>query len=722
MQTTHFHIIGNIWIFIAISLILIIFSIYSYYHTIPPINRNYKTLLIFLRSSALIVLLFILFEPSFVKTVANVIKPKLAVLIDNSISNGLKDRSVNRKEVVRNLLNTINFDELKDNTNFFTFSNKVEKISNSSLNKIEFNGQITDLSNAFDNIRNIYKDDNLQAILLISDGAINSGANPLNNTENFTRPVFTIGIGDTIEPKDIAVKSIITNEVGFINTPLEIFANFTSSGFSNSTKIKLYENDVIIDSKDIALSNDKHDYSISFNYVPQKEGIQKLTVKIDPLENEYSKENNSISTFIKIIKNKKAIAIFSSAPSPDVSFIKQYLSQDKEARTNLFIQKEGADFYIKPTPNDFTETQLIVLINFPNKQTPDAILNNISQELSKGKPLLFISGPDIDYKKLNKLSTYLPFEVASNTSKEFKAFLNPLISSDNPIFKIDGIPDSKAYWENLPPIIKTESFVNPKVGATVLSTMKINNVQLNEPLMLIREVQGSRTAAFLGYGIYAWKLSGYAAEIAKGNTKQIDLFNVFINNTIRWLSISNVEKQLIVKTNKKQYSSTDEIEFIANVNDNSMNPIDDAQIQLLIKGKGFSKEYQIPSLGSGNYFLNIPALPKGDYSFIAQAYVNNNLIGKEENKFSVGEINFEYLNLKMNKSLLSTLSSNSNGKFYIPQNATSIIDNIKSLPNFKETVKINKTEVQFWNKLYLLIISILLFSIEWAIRKRLSML
>lgn len=722
MQTTYFNIIGSIWTFIGISLILIFFTIYSYYHTIPPINRNIKTILIILRSLALILLLFILFEPSFVKTTANVLKPKLAVLIDNSISNGLKDRSVNRKEVVENLLKTIKFDELIDNADFFTFSNKAVKINRNTFQNIKFDGQTTDLSITFDDIRNLYKDDNLQAILLISDGAINSGLNPLNNTENFLHPIFTIGIGDTLEPKDIAVKSIITNEVGFINTPLEVFVNLSSTGFNATPKIKLYENDVLIDTKELILIKDKQDYSISFNYIPQKEGVQKLTAKIDALEDEYSKDNNSLSTFIRIIKNKKAISIFSSAPSPDVSFIKQYLSQDKEARINLFIQKDGADFYNKPNANDFNETQLLILINFPNKQTPEAVINNIAQELSKGKPLFFISGPDLDYKKLNKLTTYLPFDVVSSTSKEFKVLLNPFISSDNPLLRVDGMPDSKSIWENLPPIFKNESFINPKVGAKILSTIKVNNIQLNEPLLLIREVQGSRAVAFLGYGIYLWKLQGYGAELTKGNLKQIDLFNVFLNNTIRWLSISNIEKQLIVKTSKKHYAISDDIEFIANLNDNSMNPIDDAQIQLSIKGKNFSKEYQIPSIGSGTYTLKIPALPKGDYSYTAQAFVNNNLLGKEDNKFSVGDINFEYINLKMNKSLLSTLSSSSNGKFYFPQNASSLIKDIKSLNNFKENIKVIKTEVQFWNKLILLIIAILLFSIEWTIRKRLSML
>jgi len=722
METTSFSLIGSIWIFIGFSILLISFTIYSYFHTLPPISRNSKALLISLRSLAMIILLFILFEPAFIRTKAKILSPKLAVLIDNSISNGMKDRSQNRKEIVDNLLNGIDFKQFKQDVVFYKFANKTYKIDNFAADSINFSGQITDISQALERIRNSNKDDNIQAILIISDGAINSGRNPLYSPENFEKPIFTIGVGDTLAPKDVSVKSIISAEVGFVNTPLEIFVNIKSTGYSNPEKITFFEDDKQIDTKTINLTKEQTDYSQSFIYTPTTEGIHKLSFKIDNLPDEFSYENNYSSVYIKIIKNKKNIAIFSSAPTPDVSFINQYLSQDKEAKINLFIQKKGSEFYTQPTAKDLSDAQLFILVDFPNKQTPDNVLSLLFQELSKGKPLLFLAGADLDYKRLNKISSFLPFDVVSSSDREFNTYIQPINISDNPILRVDGVNNSEKLWENLPSIYKTETFINAKIESKVLANMKIENVKLSEPILIMRELQGNKSLALLASGIYKWKLAGYGGEISKGNTDQIDLFNVFMNNAMRWLSISSIEKQFSVKTSKKNYTTSEEIEFIANVFDNSFNPIDNAQIEVTIKGQNFVQNLQIPSLGNGNYSLKIPSLPKGDYSYFANAIVDGNQFAKDEGRFSVGSINFEYLDLTMNKNLLSALSENSGGKFYMPKNAKSVVQDIKNLSNFKDRMKLQKSEFQIWNKLWLLALSIILFAAEWSIRKRLSML
>jgi len=139
-------------------------------------------------------------------------------------------------------------------------------------------------------------------------------------------------------------------------------------------------------------------------------------------------------------------------------------------------------------------------------------------------------------------------------------------------------------------------------------------------MIITREMQGSRSVAVLGYGLYRWKLMGYAREIAKGNTDAIDLYSQFISNVIRWLSISDIEKQVSIKTNKKFYSGAEEINFIGQIYDNSLNPIDNAQVYVHIRGGQASKDITLSNKGNGVYSYTIPPLPAGDYRFTADAY------------------------------------------------------------------------------------------------------
>ena len=241
-------------------------------------------------------------------------------------------------------------------------------------------------------------------------------------------------------------------------------------------------------------------------------------------------------------------------------------------------------------------------------------------------------------------------------------------------------------------------------------------------MIITREMQNSRTVAVLGYGLYRWKLMGYAREIAKGNTNAIDLYTTFLTNAIRWLSISDVEKQITVKTNKKFYSGAEEIDFVGQIYDNALNPIDNAQVYVHIKGEQFSKDITLTNKGNGVYSYALSPIPAGDYRFTADVYSNNNLIGKDENRFTVEATNFELSDLQMNKNLLMKISEQTGGKFYATNNVNNLFNDIYKLKNFKPQTKIYKAEYTLWDKIWLLIPSILLFSIEWYIRKRSSML
>jgi acyl CoA:acetate/3-ketoacid CoA transferase len=73
---------------------------------------------------------------------------------------------------------------------------------------------------------------------------------------------------------------------------------------------------------------------------PKKEQ-EKLTVSVQPQDNELTTKNNASSEFISIIDFKRKTVIFAGAPSPDVSFIRRVLEQEQGSENKVFIQKQG---------------------------------------------------------------------------------------------------------------------------------------------------------------------------------------------------------------------------------------------------------------------------------------------------------------------------------------------------------------------------------------------
>ena len=724
METSQFTISGNFWLFLLLSIIAVGIVVFSYRKTTPEISKFQKIILITLRSVGLIVILLLLFSPKFVKSNYKEIPPRLAILLDNSSSAAIKDNSINRKEVYRNLMNQIDFTKFKGNYDVFSFDSKSRQIDDFTFDSLKFKGQGTDIYSPIVQISKLAEERNYQSILLITDGAVNTNFNPIYALDKFAKPIYTIGLGDTLPPKDISIKSLILNEIAYINSNVQVLVQITASGYDNQpVRVEFYEDDKFVEAQEFDASKSQNEYAISFNYEPKTEGIHKITVAVPEKENEYTTNNNQQNGFIKVIKNKKVISIFASSPSADLAFIQQFLSQDKDIKINQFVQKQQGNFYELPKNSDYSETQLFILIDFPSITTPENVVSNIATQLSSGKPFLFIGGNNIDRRKLNILKDYLPFDINSFSNREFKSLVVPNEDiAENPLMRIDGINNFVDIWKQLPPIFKTETFVSPKLNAKVLAYSQIENVKLNEPLIILQEAGNSRSVAVLGYGLHRWKLVGYAKEKAIGNDEVIDVYENFMKNTIRWLSISELDKQIVVKTTKKSYSTSEEIEFVGNVYDNSLNPIDNAQIQINIKNKNINKLIDMYSVGNGTYTAKIPPLPKEDYYFSAKVVYNNSEIGNTNGRFSVGTIDFEMLDLTMNKNLLEQIANLTNGKFYFANNINNLEENIINAKSFKKVGKTINSEIDFINKWWLMGIIILLFATEWYIRKRLSLL
>jgi hypothetical protein len=50
-------------------------------------------------------------------------------------------------------------------------------------------------------------------VVLMSDGIYNAGISPLYSTFNF--PVYTLGIGDTLQHVDVAIKNVSYNKIAY---------------------------------------------------------------------------------------------------------------------------------------------------------------------------------------------------------------------------------------------------------------------------------------------------------------------------------------------------------------------------------------------------------------------------------------------------------------------------------------------------------------------------
>ncbi len=716
MNSYTFTIVGSYFLFIALFILIAGITIYTYQKTIPTISNFKRNLLISLRIISLTILLFLIFNPILNITSSKDIPAKVSYFIDNSQSIlGLRNEN---KEIINNLLNELESEQ----DNIYKFDTETIKLDKDKIDSLIFNGNYTNISSVLSKIASFNSRENNVASVIITDGNYNQGRNPLIDIEYATTPIYIIGVGDTVIKPDLAIYNILTNKIAYINSAIPIDVSIeVNSTDTGRVDVVLYENNNPLDTIDFNVFENQKNYNLVFEYIPKTSGNKRITVKAISNFDEENIKNNQINEFIKVLDDKKNICLISGSSNVDLSFIVRELESKSNINLSKIIQKKQSELYNVNLEKELVESQLIILNNFPNRFTDNRLIERIKVELKKGKPLFYMFGPDVDVNKLKLLSKYLPFEIISHNPREFQVQANLVETSiGESVIKFKSVDES--IWNDQPTIFKTETFVKLKPSSKMLLNLKMNNNVLNEAMLISSEVNGAKVIASMCYGLYRWKLLGYAKDLSNNKIPEIDVYVELLNNILKWLSIKDNESRFVVNTNKKIYSSGESVEFNAQLYDDSYNPLNEAEITVSLEAQNEKRDIILTSIGNGKYKSNIGGLGKGSYSFKANAVYKNKNVGPVNDIFDVGDTPLEFLKTDINKKLLEKIAEKSGGKYYHiskVKNINDIIDNnvkLKSIPSY------TKEDVTFRDKIWLLIIPILLLSLEWFIRKRSSLL
>ena len=697
------------FLFFLFVFLLIGFTVFIYRYTVPQISSTKKILLIITRTLALTLLVLAIFEPTLTIIKKSILKPTAWFFVDNSKSI-LYDDGSEKNQKILGVLNELKQTEFAENTQLKTFGTKISEINIDNLDDVTFKEGSTNFANIFSSLSE--SDENISSIVILSDGVITDGSNPINSAEKSGIPIFTLGVGDTTKRKDIEIKNVIYNEFIYAENPTTLSATILNDGFANRTvNLTFYENDVLIQQKNIVLNQDGIQ-NISFDFTPKSSGEKKLTLILSALEGEYNRTNNKKVFYINILSNKVKILLLAGSPSPDLSFIKNTLLADDNLSVNSITQI-GVNKFLENNNRDklLDSAEVLFLIGFPSKETSSELLNKVARFISeKNISFLFILSGSIDFNKLVQLQKALPFASlgVGNSYLEIQPNVTP-DQSKNPLLQ-NNSADPIAAWNNLPPVYQLFSEFNPKPESEIAARTKVNNVPTNKPLILTRRLGNQRSIAVLAKDIWKWKL--------QTAMKDQDVFDRFILNSIKWLNSPEDKKRVQIRTLKKLFALGEEVEFTAQVYDDAFNPISDAEVKVRLKNDNDKFELNLNSLGNGLYEGVLQTNKAGNYSFVGEAKLNNKLLGSDKGLFNVGEVDIEMMDTKMDYEFLNSLANVSGGMFFNVDQSKSLFKLLSELNLKSSKEKIDTKEYSLWSNEFLMIAIILLFGIEWFIRKR----
>lgn len=691
------------FLFIIISIIISAAVSWIYYRR-SDLEGMKKKLLAALRFLSVFFILQ-LFSSPVISLFKNIFREPVSVfLIDNSQSLLLENRNIRLSEVLKNKI--MNSAPGNSENLYFLFSeNLIREIKKDDLDKISYEGINnfeTNLTSSLYSLQQRLAGENVSAVTVISDGIINGGGNPGTAARLLNVPVNYILTGDTVQKNDLVLRNIFYNKTAFIESSVPVKIEINSYNYDRDIKVNLYEENDLIQSKVLTVSKDKNVYDISFNVNSISEKVVKYKTEIEGIDDEITQKNNFREFFIKFVNNKFKILVLAGGPGPDLAFLSEEIKKVKNFDATFLTQKSASEFYEGAVP-DLSGFDSYVLIGYPTSVTNQNILNDIRSSVEKNNSsIVFFAQRNTDFNKLSVLSDKLPFKTISYTDKEEQTGIRSVSKIENEIFRNAEIITQV---NSFPDIFKTVSEFTVNPAAETFLIMNKNS----SPAFIIQNTDKNRSAAFLAYGFYKWRLNNQRNNAG-------DVLNYIITSSIIAVTDKEQKKAFTIETTKPVYSKFENVKFIARITNFDLQGGE--KIKVKISGEGFNNSFELLKKDN-RYFegeINVPA--DGTYSYTAELYSGNNFIESTDNRFLIGQNNYEYLLTRADNSVLNELTGVSSGVNFSDKDNSAVKDSLEKFNELSRSEFRSGKNFELNINPYYLGILIFLLCMEWFFRKR----
>ena len=692
-------------------------AVYLYYRvTLPPLPRIQRILLLLLRAISFCTLVFLLFQPLLRLLFSTTEQPVLAVLVDNSRSMRLDDAAGSRAAELRSIVSDgrLRKQSSAGTLRYFTFGVHTTEDPRLPADTLSLDDDATDLAAPFRYLAQKRAELNIRAALVLTDGIYTLGENPVYEAERLGVPVYTVGIGDSMEQKDVAVARVLANDVvlGGARTPVDITVR--SSGFGGERiSVALFDGKKELDRATQVLGVGTREYTVRLSYVPEGEGTKRLTVRIPALQGEITAANNQRSFTVRVLKSSLHVLIVAGAPGPDVTSVRQTLSEQPNVSVNTFAEKRGTGFYEGRLTTDILDSaDCLVLIDFPTASTQALTVDNVRHLLNdRFVPLFFISGRSLDTRRLSVLGVSLPFDASAPAGSE--ELVSPKIEPSargNALIDL-GEGFSGDPWSRLPPVFRLRGSYHTRAEATVLATAMLMNIPTGEPLLASRSAGRQKSLALTVYGIWRWRLMTQADNTTR------DFLASFLYASLRWLTTPDDLRRFKIATTRESYPQGEPATFTAQITSSTGQPVDDARVKIVARTADQVSETDLHPFGGGRYEGALEGLGQGEYTFTATADRNGESIGEDSGRFSVGTMDLEFRETRMNVELLRQLAYRTGGRYFAPGDLGTLDSALHTQGSFLPRTSHSSLDLELWHWQALLAILIALFALEWILRK-----
>jgi uncharacterized membrane protein len=739
----------SLWLF-AVLIVLIVGLVWlTYLKTTRPLTRPWKTGLIALRSSVLVLLLFCLLRPVITTLQVSPQETYLGVLIDDSQSMSIEDMpgEQSRHDAVEaQIFGDGLLEELSSSFQIrsFRFDKQIQRIADTD--GLTEAGTASSIAQALSYVNDQLNGLPLGGLVIVSDGADNGEIDPVIIAQDFgTRqiPIFSVGVGQEEILQDIGIVDVSAAKTVLEGSLFNVQVAINQHGYEGQeVELSIMDGETQVVSEIVTMGAEGVTRRFELELTPERQDLIVYDLNVELLADEIIEKNNSYS-FLVDNTEKPALDILyiEGHPRNEYKFIRRALEGDNSLRLATYVQTGPEKYYRQgiesptelsggfPTDKETLFQYEAIILGDVEKSFFDADQLQMIEDFVAERGGGFLMSGMVDEEFVNTpiadvlpvtlveegfLPNHLRGGIRRGEHPTGELYFPRLTSNGefSPLLRLASEDtENLALWRQLPQLQGIYVTGRAKPGATILMEHPLLQYQNQAlPILASQRYGSGRSMSFTTASSWRWQMMLPSADQSH---------EILWRQLLRWLAVSAPER-ITIDFDREFYNVGDEVNVTATVLNDEYEADNDATVWMqttdpLEQFVDSPMEWDIEE--DGVYRTSFIVEDEGVHSLlvdVASAAGDAAADSSEKRAAFVVTLSLrEYTNAEMDSGLLARIAEASGGQYFNLADIGALAGAIEFTPNAYS----REVQIDLWDQPWLLALLILLLCADWIARR-----
>jgi hypothetical protein len=547
-------------------------------------------------------------------------------------------------------------------------------------------------------------------IVLVTDGAVNAGEDPVAAARALGVPVHGVLVGERagVDRGIAGVESSTEARVGEA-TPVRVRV-VSDETAGTPIEVRLEDQGRVLARATVTAPGPGAEALAELRVVPARPGLAFWTARLSPLEGDLSPDDDAHGVAVPVAPGRLGVLVLSAGLNWDLTFLRRALSGDSTVALDTRAREPDGSWRsvergraVPLTPGDLAGRSVVVLDGLSGAELGAPFDAALAAFVRGGGGLLMLAGPAPGAGRFTQgaLARELAFApgvpVGAQVAPEPQPAAAELLAWDD-----DPARGARAWREAAP--LSDVLALTPGGADRVLLAARGNG----PPLWLARAVGRGQALLVNGTGTWRWSLNA-VDELAGERGRRL------WRKTMRWLAEPVHGEPLRVTAERRLVPGGEPVRLDAMLQDGRFRPVAGAEVRAELAGPGSaSRRVEFTPGGPGTYSASLPSPGPGRWQVTARAVKDGAELGRARTEFVVDRWTLEALRAQPDSGALAAIAQASGGSVTRAADAGRWARTLDTRSLVRQRSASTRLRESPW--LFALVVAML--STEWAWRRR----